>query len=92
MREKQIKTLERVFKGAGNHWRIKILLILAEMPGKSLDEIVNILKSNYQTTAEHTRRLKIAGLIKSRYFGRSVSHILTPYGDKIVKIIKTFLD
>lgn len=92
MNSRQIRTLERVFKGVSNHWRIKILLSISENEDIILDEIVSKLKSNYQTTSEHTRRLKAAGLITKHYMGQSVCHNLSPYGKKVLKIVKTFLN
>ncbi len=68
------------------------MFLILERPGINLEEIVGKLKSNYQTTAEHVRRLKIAGLITKNYKGKAVAHELSPYGKKAVKILKTFLD
>lgn len=91
MEIKQIRTLERVFKGVSNIKRIRILELIKNNTSISLDEIAKSLKGNYQTTAEHVRRLKIAGLINDRYKGKSKSYELSPYGEKIIKIIKSFL-
>lgn len=90
MNEMQIKRFERVFKGVANHWRIKILRLIEKNPNISLDEIVSKLKSNYQTTAEHVRRLSAAGLITKKYHGRAVRHNLSPYGLQIIKIMNDF--
>ena len=92
MTEKKIRTLERVFKGISNHWRIRTLLLVAERPGITLGEIVSELKGNYQTLSEHVKRVRSAGLITKQYHGRSVAHSLSPFGQKAVKILKTFLD
>jgi len=91
MKVKNIRTLERVFKGPANHWRIKILLLVSERPGIFLEDITNELKGVYQTISEHVTRLRAAGLINKRYCGRAVAHELSPYGVKMVKILKTFL-
>ena len=90
MKENQVRRLERVFKGVSNHWRIKILLIILDNPKITLEGIVKKIKGNYQTTAEHVQRLKIAGLICKKYQGRSVVHNLSPYGLQMIKIIKNF--
>ena len=90
MTERQIKRFERIFKGVANHWRIKILLAIEANPGIILEEIVGNLASNYQTTAEHVKRLASAGLILKKYHGRAVSHNLSSYGIQILKIIKNF--
>ena len=90
MNERQIKRFERVFKGIANHWRIKILLSIADNPSITLEEIVEKLKSNYQTTSEHVRRLSVAGLIIKKYRGRWVEHNLSPYGLQLLKNMKDF--
>ena len=92
MDNKNIRTLERVFKGAANHWRIRILFIVADNPGIILDDIVTEVKGVYPTISEHTKRLRIAGLINKTYRGKAVAHELSPFGKKMVKILRTFLD
>lgn len=87
---KTSKQLEKIFKGVANHWRIEILLILEKMEGIYLDKLAEILKANIKTISEHTRRLNSAGLIEKKYQGSSVSHILTPEGKKILRVLKTF--
>jgi Mn-dependent DtxR family transcriptional regulator len=91
MNKKQIRTLERVFKGVANHWRIEILLLINSQPEITLEGITEKLKANYHTTSEHVIRLKTAGLINKKYKGKSVLHTLSPFGIKLVKIISTFL-
>lgn len=88
---KKLNTLERVFKGVANRKRIAILEIIDKNPDYNLDEIAKSLKTNYQTTAEHVRRIRAAGLINDHYKGRSKSYELSPFGKKILKIIQTFL-
>jgi len=90
MEIKRIKTLERVFKGVGNHYRIKVLLLIDRRPEITLDEIVKVVKANYYTISEHVNRLRIAGLITKKYQGKFVAHELTPYGQRVIKIIKSF--
>lgn len=91
MELRKIRTLERVFKGAGNHYRISALLLISEHPGLTLEEIAGRLKANYHTMGEHLRRLKIAGLITKKYEGKFVAHHLSPYGEKMIEIFNTFL-
>lgn len=88
---KRLNTLERVFKGVANKKRVAILEIIDKNPDFNLDEIAKALKVNYQTTAEHVRRIRIAGLINDHYKGSSKSYQLSPFGNKILKIIQTFL-
>src|SRR3989344_1432070 len=93
MVEKKVKgprKLERHFKGVSNHRRIQILLLVAKRPEITLDEIVESVKGNMKTIAEHTRRLTLAGLVEKTYAGRAVQHKLTPYGRKFVEFIDDF--
>ncbi len=74
------KRLERIVKGFANHWRIRILRLLAKEPELSVEEITEILDANAKTIGSHLQRLAVAGLIMKRYEGRSVRHKLTPLG------------
>ncbi len=87
---KTAKQLERHFKGAANHHRIDILLLVSESPNITLDGIAEKLNRNFKTISEHTRRLVQAGLLNKKYQGRSVIHSLSPYGEKFLRFIKTF--
>jgi predicted transcriptional regulator len=87
---KTAKQLERHFKGVANHHRIDILLLVSESPKITVDGIAETLNKNFKTISEHTRRLVQAGLLNKKYQGRSVIHLLSPYGEKFVKFIKTF--
>ena len=87
---KTAKQLERYFKGAANHRRLEILLLIAKNSGIILEEIAEILNCNIKTISEHTRRLVQAGLLNKEYQGRSVAHSLSPYGKRFIKFIKTF--
>ncbi|OGD62120.1 hypothetical protein A2215_02000 [Candidatus Berkelbacteria bacterium RIFOXYA2_FULL_43_10] len=91
MDRKKLNTLERVFKGVASRRRIAILEIIKNDELCNLDSIAKSLKTNYQTTAEHVRRLKTAGLINDGYKGKSKSYGLFPFGKKILKIVQTFL-
>jgi len=87
---KDSRKLERVFKGTANHWRIEILLLIKKNPEITMFEIARLLHGNNKTISEHTKKLVIAGLIRKKYFGREVTHILSPYGEKICEILKKF--
>ena len=87
---KTSKQLERHFKGAANHHRIDILLLVSKNPNMAVDGIAEKLNKNFKTISEHTRRLAQAGLLNKKYQGRSVIHSLSPYGEKFVKFIETF--
>ena len=87
---KTAKQMERHLKGVANHYRIEILLLIAERDGITLEDIVETLKANEKTIGEHTRRLYQAGLINKKYRGKFVEHTLSPYGKTFVHFLKSF--
>jgi DNA-binding transcriptional ArsR family regulator len=87
---KNSKQMERHFKGIANHKRIDILLIVSKEKNLTVEQITENLDANFKTVSEHTRRLVQAGLLEKKYVGRNVIHKLSPYGEIIVKFIKTF--
>jgi len=87
---KKSKRLERHFKGAANHYRIEILLLLDKKSEMTLEKITDAVRGNIKTIGEHTRRLYLSGLIDKKYEGRFVSHRLSPYGRRFVSFIKKF--
>ena len=82
--------MERHLKGISNHYRIEILLLIAERDGITLEDIVEELSANEKTIGEHTRRLYLAGLINKKYNGKFVEHALSPYGKTFVHFLKSF--
>ena len=84
------KQLERYFKGAANHWRIAILMVVEKRDGIALEDIADELKGNFKTISQHTRALVQAGLLNKKYLGRQVAHSLSPYGKAFFRFIKTF--
>ena len=87
---KTAKQMERHLKGVANHYRIEILLLVAESEGMTLDDIVQALKANEKTLGEHTRRWCQAGLINKKYRSRFVELSLSPYGKTFVRFLKSF--
>ena len=87
---KTSKQLERHLKGVANHRRIDILFVVRDFEGISLEAIADKLDCNVKTISEHTRRLVQAGLLNKKYKGREVAHSLSPYGEKLLSLIKTF--
>jgi len=87
---KTAKQLERHFKGVSNHTRIEILLVIAKNSGITVEGITRELNKNFKTVSEHTRRLVQAGLVEKSYSGRSVTHVLSPYGKRFAMFIKSF--
>lgn len=82
--------MERHLKGMSNHYRIEILLLMAERPGITLVNIAEHLRANEKTIGEHTRRLYNAGLINKKYRGKFVEHMLSPYGKTFVRFLQSF--
>ncbi len=87
---KTAKQMERHMKGIANHYRIEILLLIAESEGITLDNIIETLGANEKTIGEHTRRLYQSGLIQKKYRGKFVEHSLSPYGKLFVRFLKAF--
>lgn len=83
------KEIETIIKGFANHRRIEILKLLSNKPNISVEEISEILKVNYKTISEHTRRMSNAGLVNKKYKGAAVLHSLTPLGKIILKFLRT---
>ena len=59
--------MERHLKGMANHYRIEILLLVAEKEGITLSDVIETIKANAKTIGEHTRRLFIAGLLDKKH-------------------------
>ncbi|MDP3954724.1 MAG: winged helix-turn-helix domain-containing protein [bacterium] len=87
---KTAKQMERHLKGIANHYRIEILLLIADNPKITLEDIIKILGANKKTIGEHARRLFVAGLVNKKYRDHFVEHTLSPYGKKFVKFLKSF--
>lgn len=82
--------MERHLKGMANHYRIQILLTIADSNGITLEDIIDNLEANEKTIGEHTRRLYQAGLVNKKYRGHFVEHTLSPYGKIFAKFLKSF--
>lgn len=87
---KTTKQMERHLKGMANHYRIEILLLVAESDKITLADIISVLGANGKTIGEHTRRLYQAGLLNKKYRGKFVEHTLSPYGRIFVRFLKAF--
>ncbi len=82
--------MERHLKGMANHYRIEILLLVADRDGITLEDVIDTLGANEKTIGEHVRRLYQAGLINKRYRGKFVEHSLSPYGKTFAHFLKSF--
>ncbi|MBI4160710.1 MAG: winged helix-turn-helix transcriptional regulator [Candidatus Yanofskybacteria bacterium] len=87
---KTAKQMERHLKGMANHYRIEILLCIAEHEKVTLEDIIKIIGANKKTLGEHTRRLSSAGLVNKAYRGKFVEHTLSPYGKFFVRFLQSF--
>jgi len=87
---KTSRQLERHFKGIANHRRLDILFLVNQTDGLTLEEIAERLRCNFKTISGHTKTLVNAGLLDKKYQGRQVAHSLSPYGQKLIELIKTF--
>lgn len=87
---KTAKQMERHLKGVANHHRIAILMLVANNPDITVEEIAERLGGNFKTISEHTRRLTTAGLVNKRYRGTSVCHTLSPYGKTFHSFLTIF--
>jgi len=90
MKLKTAKQMERHLKGMANHYRIEILLTIADNPNVSLMRIIEILEANPKTIGEHLRRLYAAGLVNKKYRSRFVEHTLSPYGKTFARFLESF--
>ncbi len=88
MTTKTMRQLERIIKGAANHRRIAMLLLLEKEPELSVFEIAEKLNINFKTASEHTRRLAISGLVLKRNEGNTVRHKLSDNGKTILKFLR----
>ncbi len=86
---KSARQMERHLKGVANHYRIAILLLIAEREGITLESIIETLGGNEKTIGEHTRRLGYAGLIQKKYHAKFVEHSLSPYGKLFAGFLKS---
>ena len=87
---KKPKQLERYFKGAANHRRIAIMLVVERIDGITVYAIAHLLHANVKTISQHTKSLVQAGLLNKKYRGRQVAHSLSPYGRRFLAFIKSF--
>jgi predicted transcriptional regulator len=84
---KSDRQLEKIVRGYANHKRIAILRFLADDPGASVVTIAHSVRSNYQTTADHVRRLHRSGLIHKRQPGPAQRHELTARGRSVLDFL-----
>jgi predicted transcriptional regulator len=86
---KTYRALERLVRGFSNHRRIEMLNLVENNPELSVEEISRKLNINYKTTADHLRRLTIAGLLLKRSDSVSIRHKLTSRANHVLKFLRT---
>ena len=86
---KNSEKLEKIIKGAANHYRIDTLALLSRRPDLSLLDISKLAGMNFKTASEHARRLHLAGLISKKHKNREVRHNLTDLGKNILAFFAT---
>lgn len=77
-----------IFKGGANHYRVRILFLLAKNDSLILETVAELLKANYKTIAVHMSRLQRSGLVQKTYKGSAVVHSLTPRGKSVLKFLR----
>jgi DNA-binding transcriptional ArsR family regulator len=82
---------EKVFKGLANHHRLNMLEIIQKNGPINLFDLAQRSGVNYRTASEHSRRLRIAGLVSTKYQGQDVMHVLTPLGKRAQEYIPKIL-
>jgi DNA-binding MarR family transcriptional regulator len=81
------RQLELVARGFSNHKRIAIMRLLLQEPGVSVATIARKVRSHYQTTSEHVRKLHRSGLIHKRQPGPAQRHELSVRGKAVLKFL-----
>lgn len=87
--KRNYRTLERLVRGFSNHRRIEMLELLKKEPELSVEEVASRLDINYKTSADHLRRLTIAGLLLKRSDSVSIRHKLTTRAEYVLKFLRT---
>lgn len=80
--------MERIVKGYANHKRLQILELLYAKPDQTIDSISTAIKSGYENTSDHLRKMSAAGLLLKRNDGPSVLHKLSPRAELILAFCK----
>jgi len=80
--------LAGTFALAGNHVRLKILLLLHEEGKMCPCDLSDILKMNLSAVSQHLRKLKDGKLIESKRAGQTVFYSVT---DHFVRMVKPVL-
>ncbi len=91
MNKRNIKKIEKVFKGGANHYRIELLVLIDKNPDITLSSLVDIMDVAFKTLAQHLYKLYLYGLINKIYNNQRVMHRLSDSGKKVVRFIKSWM-
>jgi predicted transcriptional regulator len=80
--------LEKIVKGAANHYRIDVLALLSQRLDLSLLDISKLVGMNFKTASEHIKKLHNAGLVSKKYKNREIQHNLTDLGKQILIFLR----
>jgi DNA-binding transcriptional ArsR family regulator len=85
---KNFETLERIAKGFASKRRVAVLTMLEKQPGLDAEVIAERIELGYKTTAEHLRKMHLAGLITKKEDGYFVVYKLTPRGRQVLAFLR----
>lgn len=86
--KKSSRELERIVKGFANHNRLKILDLLDKKSDLSVQEISEMLKSDFKNISAHIGKMHISGLIQKKSEGNLVRHKLSKRGKSILQFVR----
>jgi DNA-binding transcriptional ArsR family regulator len=86
----EVRQIEKIVKGFSNHWRIRVVQLLHDEPGLTVDQLSEATDANFYTLSIHLTKMVNAGLVKKTYKGRNVQHELTPIGKKVFIFVQMF--
>ncbi|MDP2649970.1 MAG: ArsR family transcriptional regulator [bacterium] len=85
---KNFETLERITKGFASKRRVAMLTLLEKQHNLDTEVIAERVDLGYKTTAEHLRKMHLAGLITKKEDGYFVLHKLTPRGRQVLSFLR----
>ncbi len=85
---KNSEKLEKIIKGAANHYRIDTLSLLNQRSDLSLLDISKLVGMNFKTASEHIKKMYNAGLVSKKYKNREIQHNLTNLGKRVLIFLR----
>ena len=87
---KELIEIQQMFKMMGNDYRMRILILLGQQQGLTLDQINQNVGGDFANISSHTKKLEQAGLISKKYKNKFVFHSLTLNGKRSLKALNQF--